>query len=796
MNQKVYHTLEYYKILDRLADYASCEEAKDRCHKLVPLTDPAEIAHLQETTADALSRLYRGSGISFSGVHNVNASLKRLDIGGTLNTTELLMICSLLEVAKRVKAYDRSDRNDEKTDSLSPLFSQIQPLSPLLDEIRRCVVGEDEIADDASAALSKIRKSIRGMNDRIHAQLTGLMNNTTTRSYLQDAVITMRDGRYCLPVRAESKTSVPGMVHDQSSSGSTLFIEPMAVVNLNNELKELFLKEQEEIDRILADLSNRVAENANGIRQDYTVLAELDFIFAKAELAKSYNGVAPVFNEEGRINIRKGRHPLLDPKKVVPIDVRLGADFRQLIVTGPNTGGKTVSLKTVGLLTLMGQSGLHIPAGDRSELAIFHEIFADIGDEQSIEQSLSTFSSHMTNTVDILKKADSKSLILFDEIGAGTDPTEGAALAISILDNLHKRGITTMATTHYSEIKMYALTTDGVENACCEFDVESLRPTYRLLIGIPGKSNAFAISKKLGLSDEIIADASRRLDSEDIRFEDLVTDLEQSRVTIEKEREELAQYKEQIKTLKAELTKKTERLDERTDKIIRKANEDAARILRDAKEYADKTINAMNKHGMSVKELEKHRSEIREKINNRQEKLKLEPVKPQTIKAHDISEFKPGMHVKVLTMNVIGTVTQVHKNKNQVSVLIGSLNTKMDIKNLAILKGYKDPEDNKAAASKSGSGSSKIKMSKSSSVSSEINLLGYTVNEAIAVLDKYLDDAYIAKIPQVRIVHGKGTGALRSGITSYLRGIPYIKEFRLGQIGEGAEGVTIVTFKD
>ena len=796
MNQKVYHTLEYYKILERLADYASCEEAKDRCHKLVPLTDPAEIAHLQETTADALSRLYRGSGISFSGVHNVNASLKRLDIGGTLNTTELLMICSLLEVAKRVKAYDRSDRNDEKTDSLSPLFSQIQPLSPLLDEIRRCVVGEDEIADDASAALSKIRKSIRGMNDRIHAQLTGLMNNTTTRSYLQDAVITMRDGRYCLPVRAESKTSVPGMVHDQSSSGSTLFIEPMAVVNLNNELKELFLKEQEEIDRILADLSNRVAENANGIRQDYTVLAELDFIFAKAELAKSYNGVAPVFNEEGRINIRKGRHPLLDPKKVVPIDVRLGADFRQLIVTGPNTGGKTVSLKTVGLLTLMGQSGLHIPAGDRSELAIFHEIFADIGDEQSIEQSLSTFSSHMTNTVDILKKADSRSLILFDEIGAGTDPTEGAALAISILDNLHKRGITTMATTHYSEIKMYALTTNGVENACCEFDVESLRPTYRLLIGIPGKSNAFAISKKLGLSDEIIADASRRLDSEDIRFEDLVTDLEQSRVTIEKEREELAQYKEQIKTLKAELTKKTERLDERTDKIIRKANEDAARILRDAKEYADKTINAMNKHGMSVKELEKHRSEIREKINNRQEKLKLEPVKPQTIKAHDISEFKPGMHVKVLTMNVIGTVTQVHKNKNQVSVLIGSLNTKMDIKNLAILKGYKDPEDNKAAASKSGSGSSKIKMSKSSSVSSEINLLGYTVDEAIAVLDKYLDDAYIAKIPQVRIVHGKGTGALRSGITSYLRGIPYIKEFRLGQIGEGAEGVTIVTFKD
>ena len=452
MNQKVYHTLEYYKILDMLAGYASCEETRKRALALTPITDAAEIEHLQQTTSDALSRLYKGSGISFAGIHNVNASLKRLDIGGSLNTTELLHICSLLEVAKRAKAYDRSDRADDKTDSLSPLFSQIEPLSPLLEEIKRCVIGEDEIADDASPALFKIRKSIRGMNDRIHAQLTNLMNNTTTRSYLQDAVITMRDGRYCLPVKAEAKTSVPGMVHDQSSSGSTLFIEPMAVVNLNNELRELFLKEQDEINVILADLSNRVAENANGIRQDYSVLAELDFIFAKAQLAKSYNGVAPIFNEEGRIHIRKGRHPLLDAKKVVPIDVRLGEDFRQLIVTGPNTGGKTVSLKTVGLLTLMGQSGLHIPAADRSELAIFHEIFADIGDEQSIEQSLSTFSSHMTNIVKILDQADDRSLCLFDELCAGTDPTEGAALAISILHKLHQYGATTMATTHYSEL--------------------------------------------------------------------------------------------------------------------------------------------------------------------------------------------------------------------------------------------------------------------------------------------------------------------------------------------------------
>lgn len=794
MNQKVYHTLEYYKILERLADYASCEEAKDRCHKLVPLTDPAEIAHLQETTADALSRLYRGSGISFSGVHNVNASLKRLDIGGTLNTTELLMICSLLEVAKRVKAYDRSDRNDEKTDSLSPLFSQIQPLSPLLDEIRRCVVGEDEIADDASAALSKIRKSIRGMNDRIHAQLTGLMNNTTTRSYLQDAVITMRDGRYCLPVRAESKTSVPGMVHDQSSSGSTLFIEPMAVVNLNNELKELFLKEQEEIDRILADLSNRVAENANGIRQDYTVLAELDFIFAKAELAKSYNGVAPVFNEEGRINIRKGRHPLLDPKKVVPIDVRLGADFRQLIVTGPNTGGKTVSLKTVGLLTLMGQSGLHIPAGDRSELAIFHEIFADIGDEQSIEQSLSTFSSHMTRVVHILQHADADSLCLFDELGAGTDPTEGAALAIAILNYLHDRGIRTMATTHYSELKIYALSTNFVENACCEFDVETLRPTYRLLIGIPGKSNAFAISSKLGLSDEIIHAAKEQISKEDESFEDVIADLEQSRVTIEKEQQEIAEYKERIRTLQEQLQKKNEKIDQAKDKILRDANEKARAILQEAKDVADETIRDFNKAGASadIKELEKKRQKVRDKINEKNGKLALGNTqkKPADQKTVDPKKLKKGDSVKIISMNLKGIVNTLPDARGNLFVQCGIMRMQTNVNDLVPVK-----EETITAPALQRTNTGKLKMSKSFSVSSEINLLGCTVDEAIAKLDKYLDDAYLAHLPSVRVVHGKGTGALRNAVQSHLKRLKYVKEYRLGEYGEGDAGVTIVTFK-
>lgn len=791
MNKKALATLEYNKIINTLVSMACSDGAKQTLKALMPMNNIDDINSALDETNDALTKVYQKGSVDFSRIKDVRASIARLKVGSSLNALELLNISMLLECAAHIKGY-----YEYRADSIQPMIDTLDPVTLLNNAIKRCIISEDEISDDASANLRDIRRKKNLAADRIHTELNKILNSPSTRTYLQDYVITTRQGRFCLPVKAEYKSSMPGMVHDQSSTGSTLFIEPAAVVKLNNDIRELELKEQAEIEVILASLSEKAAEHTDMLLSDYEVLTHLDCIFAKALLSRHFNCSRPVMNTNGRVNIKKGRHPLIEPHTVVPIDIYLGTDFNLLIITGPNTGGKTVSLKTVGLLTLMAQAGLNIPALEHSDIAVFDEIFADIGDEQSIEQSLSTFSSHMTNTVDILKKADSNSLILFDEIGAGTDPTEGAALAIAILDNLHRRGVTTMATTHYSEIKMYALTTDGVENACCEFDVESLRPTYRLLIGIPGKSNAFAISKKLGLSADIIDDAAKRLDAEDIRFEDLVTDLEQSRVTIEKEREELAKYKDEIASLKAELTKKTERLDERTDNIIRKANEEAAHILRDAKEYADKTINAMNKHGMSVKELEKHRSDIREKMNKRQEKLKVEPAKVQAHKAHDISEFKPGMHVKVLTMNVVGTVSQIHKAKNQVSVLIGSLNTKMDIKNLAILKGYKDPDDTKAASSKSGSGSGKIKMAKSSSVSSEINLLGYTVDEAVAVLDKYLDDAYIAKIPQVRIVHGKGTGALRAGVTSYLRGVPYIKDFRLGQIGEGAEGVTIVTFKD
>lgn len=791
MNNKSLSTLEYNKIISRLVSFACSDGAKQILHKLEPMTDIDKINTALDYTNDALTRVYQKGSVDFSRIKDIRGSIARLKVGSSLNALELLNISMLLECAAHIKGY-----YEQRADSIQPLIDMLDPVTLLNNAIKKCIISEDEISDDASANLRSIRRQKNIAADRIHTELNKILNSPSTRTYLQDYVITTRQGRFCLPVKAEYKSLMPGMVHDQSSTGSTVFIEPAAVVKLNNDIRELELKEQAEIEVILVDLSAKAAEYTDSLLSDYEILTNLDCIFAKALLSRHFNCSRPVMNNKGIVNIKKGRHPLIEPHTVVPIDIYLGTDFNLLIITGPNTGGKTVSLKTVGLLTLMAQAGLNIPALEHSDIAVFDNIFADIGDEQSIEQSLSTFSSHMTNTVDILKKADSNSLILFDEIGAGTDPTEGAALAIAILDSLHRRNITTMATTHYSEIKMYALTTDGVENACCEFDVQSLRPTYRLLIGVPGKSNAFAISKKLGLSDNIINDASRRLDSEDIKFEDLVTDLEQSRVTIEREREELNEYKAQIAQLKSELTKKTERLDERTDNIIRKANEEAARILKDAKEYADKTINAMNKHGMTVKELEKHRSAIREKMNKRQEKLKIEPANNiSEHKAHDISEFKVGMHVKVLTMNVIGTVSQIHKNKNQVTVLVGSLSTKMDIKNLAILKGYKDPAET-SSKPKGAGGSGKIKMSKSSSVSSEINLLGYTVDEAIAVLDKYLDDAYIARIPQVRIVHGKGTGALRSGITSYLHGVPYIKEFRLGQIGEGAEGVTIVTFKD
>lgn len=795
MNEKAFKTLEYNKIIDLLTEQAASPKAKELCRSLKPMTDKAKIEAAQTQTADALTRLFQKGSVSFSGIHDMEASLKRLEIGGTMGIDEFLALSSLLEAAKRVKAFSRGKSEDGARDSLDDLFDGIEPLTPLLDEIRRCIISEDEIADDASPALKNIRKSIRSMNDRVHSQMTAMLNNTNIRNSLQDGVITMRNGRYCLPVKAEYKNQVPGMVHDQSSTGSTLFIEPMAVVNLNNELKELYLKEQEEISVILANLSNLTSEYIPYIREDYRILTELDFIFAKASLAKIYNGTAPIFNENGYIRIRKGRHPLLNKHKVVPIDVTLGDAFDLLIITGPNTGGKTVSLKTVGLFTLMGQAGLHIPANDRSELCVFHEVFADIGDEQSIEQSLSTFSSHMTNIISILDHVDEHSLVLFDELCAGTDPTEGAALAISILSKLHARGIRTMATTHYSEIKVFALETPGVENACCEFSVETLSPTYRLLIGIPGKSNAFAISGKLGLSADIIEDAKTRITTSEQNFEDLIADLESSRVTIEKEWLEINQYKAEVASLKKKLEAKQERLDESRDKILREANEQAYAILKEAKDVADTSIRNFNKYGTThapVSEMEKQRSKIRDKMSAA-EKNMAGTKKKQAPAGNAPKNLRIGDRVKVLSMNLTGTVHTLPNARGDLYVQMGILRSLVNVRDLVLLPDDTVPAAAKKTNGKSGSG--KIRMSKSASVSTEINLIGMTTDEAIAVLDKYLDDAYIAHLPSVRIVHGKGTGALRAAVHKHLKRLKYVKSFHLGEFGEGDAGVTIAEFE-
>ena len=792
MNQKVLRTLEYNKIVERLAEYAFGADTKERCLSLLPSTSLSEITNAQQQTKDAMNRSLKKGRLDCSGIKPLSSAIRRVEIGGTMNIEELLGLCKLLETARRVKAYGRKEREDIPSDSLSELFDGLEPLSPLCDEIRRCIISVDEISDDASSNLKFIRRSIRSTGDRIHGQLNQMLNNQNVRNCLQDFVITMRNGRYCLPVKAEAKSQITGMVHDQSSSGSTLFIEPMAVVNLNNELKELSIKEQDEIAVILATLSAKAGEYIPAIETDYQILTELDFIFAKAAYALEYNGITPHFNTERKIRILKGRHPLLDAKKVVPIDISLGSDFDQLVITGPNTGGKTVSLKTVGLLTLMGQAGLPIPSGDRSELAVFDDIFADIGDEQSIEQNLSTFSSHMTNIIHILKEANEHSLVLFDELCAGTDPTEGAALAVSILSYFHSRGIRTMATTHYSEIKIYALTTSGIENACCEFDVETLSPTYRLLIGIPGKSNAFAISKKLGLSDTLIEDARTRISSNEQNFEDLLSDLEASRITIEKEQAEINRYKSEIAALKQQLKNKQEKLDESRDAILRKAKEEANQILQEAKDTADEAIRNFNKYGTtrpSIQEMEKQRTNIREKMAANEKKSSKE--KDTAIYNPKVpKKLRIGDSVKVLSMNLTGTVHSLPNAKGDLFVQMGILRSQVNIKDLVLIE---DAAPGNKKYAKTGAG--KLKMSKSASVSTEINLIGKTVDEAIALLDKYLDDAYLAHLPSVRIVHGKGTGALRSAVQSHLKRQSYIKSFHLGEFGEGDAGVTIAEFK-
>ena len=806
MNQKALQTLEFYKIIERLTDFAHSEPGKKLCRELVPSSDFHEIVQNQTETADAVSRVRMKGSLSFAGVSDVGDSLKRLEIGGSLSAHELLSISGLLTCAARAKNYGRHPESQEiPDDSLDGMFRALEPLTNVNQEITRCILSEEEIADDASPGLRHVRRQMKITADRVHTQLNSILNSS--RTLLQDAVITMRDGRYCLPVKAEHKSQFPGMVHDQSSTGSTLFIEPMAVIKLNNELRELELQERKEIEMVLAALSMELVPYVEPIRADFQILAKLDFIFAKGALSRSYKGSMPVFNQNGYIEIKDGRHPLLDPKTVVPINIWLGKDFDLLIVTGPNTGGKTVSLKTVGLFTLMGQAGLQIPAFEGSKLAVFDDVFADIGDEQSIEQSLSTFSGHMKNIVSILSQADSRSLCLFDELGAGTDPTEGAALAIAVLSFLHNMKCRTMATTHYSELKVFALTTPGVENACCEFNVETLRPTYRLLIGIPGKSNAFAISKKLGLPDYIIDDARARLESNDEAFEDLLANLEESRVTIEKERAEIATYKEEIARLKKGLEKKEERLDERKEKLLKNANEEAQRILREAKETADQTIRNINRLASSTgvgKELEAERTRLRNKLDQVDKNLSLKNEKGPK-KTISPKKIKIGDGVRVLSMNLNGTVSSLPNARGELYVQMGILRSLVNIKDLELLEeasitgpGMEAPAGKKGGAgtgNRNATGAGKIKMSKSFSVSPEINLIGMTVDEATPVLEKYLDDAYLAHLPQVRVVHGRGTGALKAAVHRQLKKLKYVKEFRLGTFGEGDTGVTIVTFK-
>ena len=789
MNQKALKTLEFDKIIHILTAHAASEGAKEMCRKLVPYDNINDVERAQRETADALRRVYRKGSVSFGGIRDIRGSLKRLEIGGILGMGELLQIMSLLETAEKIRQYGQREADDTSRDSLDESFEFLDPVPTLASEIRRCILADDEMADDASSALLQIRRSMRQMNDKVHNTLNSMVNGSA-RSYLQDPVVTMRDGRYCLPVKAEHRSQVPGMIHDQSSTGSTLFIEPMAVIKLNNDFKELLMKEQQEIEKILSVLSEKAAAVTEILAEDYRILTALDFIFARAMMAKDMKATRPIFNTERQIHIKDGRHPLLDPKKAVPITVRLGDDFDLLIITGPNTGGKTVSLKTVGLFTLMGQAGLHIPAFEGSRLAVFDQVYADIGDEQSIEQSLSTFSSHMTTIVSILKEVTLNSLVLFDELGAGTDPTEGAALATSILDHLHRQGIRAMATTHYSELKVYALSTEGVENACCEFDVESLRPTYRLLIGIPGKSNAFAISSRLGLEDFLIEDAKKRINAQDVSFEDMMAELQDSRVKLLNEQEEITRYKSEIRTLRDALQKKQDRIDERKEKILSDAAAQANAILQEAKDYADETMKNFHKFGkasISVKDMEAERARLREKIKENDSRTAKSAPKPK--KKLKAAALHIGDRVRVLSLNLEGTVSTLPNPKGDLFVQMGILRSQVNINDLE----YIGEAENLQKGMTTGGG--KLRMSKSAAVSTEINLIGMTVDEAIAHLDKYLDDAYLAHVPSVRIVHGKGTGALRTAVHQYLKRYKHVKSFRLGTFGEGDAGVTIAEFK-
>ena len=789
MNKRSLRILEYNKIIDMLIPYAGSSMGQRLCRRLKPSVEQTEILRLQEETRDALARLYKQGSVSFSGVIGVGMSLKRLEVGATLSPSELLDIARLLDNTLSVRQYGVSEEEGHEPDCLDARFLDLMPLEHISREIRRCILSADEIADDASSELKTLRRSKKQMNDKIHTQLSNIVNAQNNQTLLQDSIITMRNGRYCIPVKQEYRSSFPGMIHDQSSSGSTLFIEPMSVVNLNNELKELENKEQLEIERILASLSEQTGFEREVIASDVKLLTELDFIFARAKFAKSYQGTEPIFNTRRYIHIKQGRHPLLDKNTVVPIDIELGDTYSMLIVTGPNTGGKTVSLKTIGLFTLMGQSGLHIPAFEGSELCVFQDVFADIGDEQSIEQSLSTFSSHMSNIVYIIKHATPDTLVLFDELGGGTDPVEGAALAIAILNHLKKQEIRCMATTHYSELKTFALSTDGIENASCEFDVASLRPTYRLIIGIPGKSNAFAISKKLGLPDYIIEEARSQLDASSLNFEDLISDLEASRKTIEEEEQKIAAYKTEIEALRNQLKEKQESLEQQRTKLLKNAREEAMEILEEAKEIADQSIRKYQKWERNPakannKDMEAQRSRLRDKMKSLDGAMN--KPKKQRRSGQKAEDFKVGDTVYIISMDTTGTVLSLPNAKGELSIQAGILHmtlpiTDCEITDTPVVTEPKPPKSHR-----------RMNLERAATIRQEINVIGLTVDEAISKIDKYMDDALLSNLSQITIIHGKGTGALRKGIHEYLRKQTHVAEFRNGEFGEGDMGVTIV----
>ena len=818
MNEKVLNTVEFNKIIEQLTDNANSAPAKALCRSLVPMDNLADIRLAQEETDAALQLLIRKGNVNFGSNRDFGYTFGALSIGSSLTAAELLHLSSFLDNVGRVQTYGTTQDGGRGISALSrdesaqrpednilfDLFDCLYPLKSLSSEIQRCILSEEDIADEASPGLRRVRREISLAGGRIHQQLNKLVN-VTLAPYLQDNVITMRGNRYCIPIKSEYKNQVQGIIHDQSASGSTLFIEPASIVNLNNQIRELTLQEKEEVEKVLANLSAEAADNLMALKDDAANMTRLDFIFAKAKLALSQNATMPIFNNRRYLRINKGRHPLIDKKKVVPIDLELGDEYDLIVITGPNTGGKTVTLKTIGLFELMGMAGLHIPAGDRSELALFDDVFADIGDEQSIEQSLSTFSSHMTSIVDILGKVDGNCLCLFDELGAGTDPTEGAALAISILNYLHERSIRAVATTHYSELKVYAMNTPGVTNASCEFNVETLQPTYKLLIGVPGKSNAFAISKKLGLPEHIIEAAREQLSQETQNMEDILADLEERRLKIEREQEEISALRALIDKEQKQIRNKEKLLDERRDKILEKANEEARDILADAKKKADEAISELRKTGRGgdMASMERTRSALREQVSKKNEKLSRKQEQVPQGKGLKASDLHVGDKVRVISMGLTGIVTALADSSGKVSVRCGIMNSKAALSDLALIhedafgnpvtKGSRSSMK-KAFENAGGAGNKQrdLDFSRNQSISPELNLLGMTTDEALSELDKYLDDARMSHLSSVRIVHGKGTGALRKAVHNYLRKQKWVKKYRLGDFGEGDAGVTIV----